>query len=89
MHLSIVRQVLIFSQMTKVLDLIQSYLEQRGHDACRIDGSIKWQDRQAAIKAFNEDKVGGWMLLDVIELCGLSWARFQRISFWFVAPAEC
>ena len=32
-------------QMTKVLDLLQSYLEQKGHRACRIDGSIPWQVR--------------------------------------------
>ena len=30
-------------QMTKVLDLIQSYIEQKGNRACRIDGSIPWQ----------------------------------------------
>ena len=40
--------------MTKMLDLLQSYLEQRGHRACRIDGSVPWQERQQNIK------VGGW-----------------------------
>ena len=30
-------------QMTKVLDLLESYIEQKGHRACRIDGSIPWQ----------------------------------------------
>lgn len=34
-----------YPQMTKVLDLLQSYLEQKGHRACRIDGSIPWQVR--------------------------------------------
>lgn len=42
-------------QMTSMLDLLESYLEQRGHHACRIDGSVKWEDRQAAIKDFNTD----------------------------------
>ena len=32
--------------MTKMLDLLDSYLEQLGHRAVRIDGSIAWQDRQ-------------------------------------------
>jgi len=40
--------------MTKMLDLLDTYLEQLGHSTARIDGSIKWEDRQAAIKGFNE-----------------------------------
>ena len=42
-------------QMTKLLDLLDTFLEQKGHQACRIDGSVSWQDRQAAMKAFNTD----------------------------------
>ena len=38
-------QVLIFSQMTKMLDLLHYYLEERGFDPCRIDGSIPWEER--------------------------------------------
>ena len=34
------------AQMTKMLDLLDSYLDQLGHKAVRIDGSIAWQDRQ-------------------------------------------
>lgn len=48
-------KVLIFSQMTKLLDLLDSFLEQKGHKACRIDGSVSWQERQAAMKSFNTD----------------------------------
>ena len=32
-------KTLIFSQMTKMLDLIESYLEQKGQKVCRIDGA--------------------------------------------------
>ncbi|KAG0626380.1 hypothetical protein M758_2G121300 [Ceratodon purpureus] len=49
-------KVLIFSQMTKILDLIEYYLEERGHNPCRIDGSVKQDVRQEQIKSFNEDK---------------------------------
>ncbi|KAK9806599.1 hypothetical protein WJX73_007101 [Symbiochloris irregularis] len=49
-------KVLIFSQMTKLLDLLDTFLEQRGHQACRIDGSVSWQDRQKAMSTFNTDK---------------------------------
>jgi superfamily II DNA/RNA helicase len=41
--------------MTTMLDLLSSYLEQRGVDHCRIDGSISWQERQEAMKRFNTE----------------------------------
>ena len=46
---SYLRQVLIFSQMTRMLDLLHSYLEATGFEPCRIDGSVKWQDRQVGL----------------------------------------
>ncbi len=41
--------------MTKMLDLLDAYLEGQGHQTCRIDGSVSWQDRQEAIRSFNTD----------------------------------
>ncbi len=41
--------------MTRMLDLLDTYLEQRGHRAARIDGGVSWQERQAAMRAFNDD----------------------------------
>ncbi|WIA19523.1 hypothetical protein OEZ85_004132 [Tetradesmus obliquus] len=55
-------KVLIFSQMTKMLDLIESYLEQSGHKPCRIDGSMAFEDRQDSIDAFNSDH-SRWVFL--------------------------
>ncbi len=43
-------------QMTKMLDLLDSYLDQEGHRVCRIDGGTSWQQRQEAMRAFNEDR---------------------------------
>ncbi|GAB4819427.1 hypothetical protein N2152v2_006473 [Parachlorella kessleri] len=48
-------KILIFSQMTAMLDLLESYLDERGVQFCRIDGSVSWQDRQEAMKRFNTD----------------------------------
>jgi ATP-dependent DNA helicase len=48
-------QVLIFSQMTHMLDLISVYLEQKGEHPFRIDGSIPWQERQENMNKFNND----------------------------------
>jgi SNF2 family DNA or RNA helicase len=37
--------------MTKMLDLLHYYLEERGFDPCRIDGSIPWEERQVCHSA--------------------------------------
>uniref|UniRef100_A0A6S8IFU9 SNF2 super family n=1 Tax=Dunaliella tertiolecta TaxID=3047 RepID=A0A6S8IFU9_DUNTE len=55
-------KVLIFSQMTKMLDVIESFLDQQGHRACRIDGSVPWQERQENISSFNNDE-NTWIFL--------------------------
>jgi ATP-dependent DNA helicase len=52
-------QVLIFSQMTKVLNIIEDYLNFRQWNYCRIDGSTKIDDRQAAMDVFNAETTGG------------------------------
>ena len=41
--------------MTRMLDLLDTYLEQLGHRAVRIDGGVAWQERQEAMRAFNAD----------------------------------
>lgn len=48
-------KVLIFSQMTSMLDILDAYFDQRGVDALRIDGTVSWQDRQERMKRFNTD----------------------------------
>lgn len=48
-------RVLIFSQMTRILDILEEYLETKGLSWCRIDGAIKQSDRQADIDRFNKD----------------------------------
>ncbi|KAM3346680.1 hypothetical protein ACQJBY_020948 [Aegilops geniculata] len=47
-------RVLIFSQMTRLLDILEDYLIFRGYQFCRIDGSTGGQDRDASIDAFNK-----------------------------------
>ncbi|KAF4750701.1 choline dehydrogenase 7, partial [Perkinsus olseni] len=47
------QKVLIFSQMTRMLDIIQDYLRWRGYMSERLDGNSSSTDRQAAIDRFN------------------------------------
>lgn len=47
-------RVLIFSQMTRVLDILEDYCTIRQYDFCRIDGSTKQMDREEYMADFNE-----------------------------------
>lgn len=46
-------RVLVFSQMTKVLDILEDFLENEGYKYERIDGGITGQLRQESIDRFN------------------------------------
>ncbi|XP_034030390.1 chromodomain-helicase-DNA-binding protein 4 isoform X2 [Thalassophryne amazonica] len=46
-------RVLVFSQMTKMLDLLEDFLENEGYKYERIDGSVTGNLRQEAIDRFN------------------------------------
>ncbi|RMX56153.1 hypothetical protein pdam_00012086 [Pocillopora damicornis] len=47
-------KVLMFSQMTRMLDIIQDYLGYRGYSYERLDGSVRGEERYLAIQNFNE-----------------------------------
>uniref|UniRef100_A0A7S0QUG6 Chromatin-remodeling complex ATPase n=2 Tax=Pyramimonas obovata TaxID=1411642 RepID=A0A7S0QUG6_9CHLO len=48
-------RVLIFSQMTRLLDILEDYCLWRGHKYCRIDGNTMGDDRENMIDAFNAE----------------------------------
>jgi len=48
-------KVLIFSQMTKVLTILEDYLHFREYKYCRIDGGVGMVERQEQMDAFNSD----------------------------------
>lgn len=56
-------KVLIFSQMTKMLDLMESYLDEKGCNTCRIDGGVPCSERKDMIKKFNTDDAFQYFLL--------------------------
>ncbi|KAI3405653.2 IRC5 [Candida oxycetoniae] len=45
---------LLFSQFTKVLDLIHDWLTWKGFEVCRLDGSTPQQEREEQIQLFND-----------------------------------
>jgi ATP-dependent DNA helicase len=52
-------QVLIFSQMTSVLNVMEDYLNFRHWKYCRIDGSTNIDVRQQQMDVFNAEKTAG------------------------------
>jgi helicase SWR1 len=48
-------RALIFTQMTRVLDLLEQFLNIHGHRYLRLDGSTKVEQRQALTDRFNND----------------------------------
>jgi SNF2 family DNA or RNA helicase len=46
-------RVLLFSQMTKVLDILELYLSYRAHSYCRLDGTTSADVRESLVKQFN------------------------------------
>ncbi|XP_030837594.1 chromodomain-helicase-DNA-binding protein 1-like isoform X1 [Strongylocentrotus purpuratus] len=47
-------KVLLFSQMTRMLDILQDYLGFRGYEYERLDGSVRGEERYLAVKNFNQ-----------------------------------
>ncbi|XP_020519289.1 probable helicase CHR10 isoform X3 [Amborella trichopoda] len=52
-------RVLLFAQMSHTLDILQDFLELRGHTYERLDGSVRAEERFAAIKSFSQQPVKG------------------------------
>lgn len=48
-------RVLLFCQMTKVLDILEDYLILRKYEYCRIDGSTEHADRTSQIDEYNAE----------------------------------
>lgn len=45
-------KILIFSQMTRLLNILDDYIRFRGFKYCRIDGQTSANDREARIEDF-------------------------------------
>lgn len=46
-------RVLIFTQMTRMLDILEDYCLWKGHEYCRLDGQTAHEDRQESINEYN------------------------------------
>ena len=48
-------RVLIFTQMTRILDILEDFMHMRSYEYCRIDGNTDYADREHAIDTFNAE----------------------------------
>ncbi|OXB68897.1 hypothetical protein ASZ78_005334 [Callipepla squamata] len=55
-------RVLLFSQMTALLDILQDYMDYRGYSYERLDGSVRGEERHLAIKNFGQQPIFVFLL---------------------------
>lgn len=55
-------RVLLFSQMTHMLDILQDYMDYRGYSYERVDGSVRGEERHLAIKNFGNQPIFVFLL---------------------------
>ncbi|KDO30724.1 hypothetical protein SPRG_04626 [Saprolegnia parasitica CBS 223.65] len=64
-------KVLIFSQMVRVLDLLEDYIRTSGHLYERLDGNIRGNERQAAVDRFVKPEYQRFIMLLSTKAGGL------------------
>ncbi|KAI3406187.2 ISW2 [Candida oxycetoniae] len=64
-------RVLIFSQMSRVLDILEDYCYLRDYEYCRIDGSTSHEDRIEAIDEYNAPDSNKFIFLLTTRAGGL------------------
>lgn len=64
-------KVLIFSQMVRVLDIIEDYVRYMGYLHERLDGNIRGNDRQAAVDRFVKPEYNRFVMLLSTKAGGL------------------
>jgi len=64
-------RVLLFSQMSRMLDILEDYCLWKGYDYCRIDGQTSHDDRIQSIDEFNKPNSSKFIFLLTTRAGGL------------------
>ena len=70
-------RILIFTQMTRILDILEIFLNLHGYLYLRLDGATKIEDRQYITERFNSD---------ARVFCFISSSRSGGVGIKYVAP---
>jgi helicase SWR1 len=88
-------RILIFTQMTKILDILETWLSLNGFKYLRLDGSTKIEDRQALTERFNrDDRIKAFILSTRSGGLGINLTGADMVLFWdldwnFQIEAQC
>ncbi|XP_061634159.1 chromodomain-helicase-DNA-binding protein 1-like isoform X2 [Phyllopteryx taeniolatus] len=74
-------RVLLFSQMTRMLDILQDYMEYRGFSYERLDGSVRGEERNLAVKNFSGKDVFVFLLSTKAGGVGLNLTAADTVIF--------
>jgi SNF2 family DNA or RNA helicase len=75
-------KVLLFSQMTHMLDIIQDYLHFRNYSYERLDGSVRGDERYLAVKSFQDDDTFVFLLSTRAGGVGLNLTAADTVIFF-------
>ena len=96
-------RVLLFTQMTRVLDILEDYMVMREFKYCRIDGSTDYDKREESINSFNapysekfifllSTRAGGLGInlqtADVVILYDSDWNRKLKSNVFFLLACD-
>ncbi|CAJ1059887.1 chromodomain-helicase-DNA-binding protein 1-like [Xyrichtys novacula] len=74
-------RVLLFSQMTRMLDILQDYMEYRGYSYERLDGSVRGEERNLAVKNFSSSDIFVFLLSTKAGGVGLNLTAADTVVF--------
>ncbi|XP_041696684.1 chromodomain-helicase-DNA-binding protein 1-like isoform X1 [Coregonus clupeaformis] len=74
-------RILLFSQMTRMLDILQDYMEYRGYSYERLDGSVRGEERNLAIKNFSSKHVFVFLLSTKAGGVGMNLTAADTVIF--------
>nr|XP_028568103.1 chromodomain-helicase-DNA-binding protein 1-like isoform X1 [Podarcis muralis] len=74
-------RVLLFSQMTQMLDILQDYMDYRGYSYERLDGSVRGEERHLAIKNFGQQPIFVFLLSTRAGGVGMNLTEADTVVF--------
>ncbi|XP_017278857.1 chromodomain-helicase-DNA-binding protein 1-like isoform X2 [Kryptolebias marmoratus] len=74
-------RILLFSQMTRMLDILQDYMEYRGYSYERLDGSVRGEERNLAVKNFSSKDIFVFLLSTKAGGVGMNLTAADTVIF--------
>uniref|UniRef100_A0A8C6YCJ9 Chromodomain helicase DNA binding protein 1 like n=1 Tax=Naja naja TaxID=35670 RepID=A0A8C6YCJ9_NAJNA len=74
-------RVLLFSQMTQMLDILQDYMDYKGYSYERLDGSVRGEERHLAINNFAQQPIFVFLLSTKAGGVGINLTAADTVIF--------